>query len=73
MKAQLTASQYSYRIHWSADQRGYVASVAEFPAMQSRPAPTPHAAVDALTTAVVEKLQALDADGQPRPRALALG
>jgi len=72
MTPQLTAGQYSYRIHWSADNGGYVASVAEFPSMQSPAAPTPHAAAEALLTAVVAKLQELDADGQPRPHALAL-
>jgi len=56
---------------WSATEHGYVASVAEFPAMKSPPEATPHAAFDALTAAVVAKLRELDGDGQPRPAALA--
>jgi hypothetical protein len=63
---------YSYRIHWSPEAHGYVALVAEFPAMQSPPKITPQAALDALVTAVVEKLNQLDAKGEPRPAALAL-
>lgn len=40
--------------------------------MQSPPKATPQAALDVLTTTVVEKLNQLDAEGQPRPAALAL-
>jgi len=71
MKPEWKASEYSYRIRWSAAERGYVASVAEFPGMKSSPEATPHAAFDALTTAVVARLLELDGDGQPRPAALA--
>lgn len=71
MKPEWKASEYSYHIRWSAAERGYVASVAEFPHLKSAPAVTPHAAFDALTTLVVAKLRELDEDGQPRPAALA--
>lgn len=71
MKPEWKASEYSYHIRWSAAERGYVASVAEFPALKSPPKPTPHAAFDALTASVVARLRQLDEDGQPRPAALA--
>ena len=71
MKPEWKASEYSYHIRWSAAERGYVASVAEFPALKSPPKPTPHAAFDALTASVVAKLRELDGDGEPRPAALA--
>ena len=71
MKPEWKASEYSYRIRWSAAEHGYVASVAEFPAMKSPLEATPHAAFDALTAAVVARLRELDGDGQPRPAALA--
>ena len=66
------AYEYSYRIRWSPADQGDVASVAEFPTMQSPPGFTPKAALDALMTTVVEKLNKLDAEGKPRPPALAL-
>ncbi len=72
MKPEWKAYEYSYRIHWSPSEHGYVAFVAEFPTMQSPPKATPQAALDVLTTTVVEKLNQLDAEGQPRPAALAL-
>lgn len=71
MKPEWKASEYSYRISWSATESGYVASVAEFPTMKSSPEATPHAAFDALTATVVARLQELDRDGEPRPAALA--
>ncbi|HUH68268.1 MAG TPA: hypothetical protein VLZ05_04920 [Mycobacterium sp.] len=71
MKPEWKAYEYSYRIHWSPGERGYVAYVAEFPTMQSPPGATPHAALDALMTTVVEKLHQLDVEGKPRPPALA--
>jgi hypothetical protein len=71
MRPEWKAYEYSYRIHWSPGERGYVASVAEFPTMQSPPRVTPHAALDALMTTVVEKLHQLDVEGKPRPPALA--
>lgn len=64
--------QYSYRIHWSPQAQGYVAFAAEFPDMQSLPKVTPQSALDALMTAVIEKLEQLDAEGAPHPAALAL-
>ncbi|MBX7434010.1 hypothetical protein JDV09_18100 [Mycobacterium sp. Y57] len=69
MKPEWKAYEYSYRIHWSPDNRRYVASVAEFPAMQSTPEVTPKAALDALMTDVVAKLAQLDGDGQSFPAA----
>ena len=72
MKAYNKACEYSYRIRWSHDDHGYVATVAEFPALRSPAAPTPHAALDALTAAVEHKLVELDLNGEPRPLALAL-
>ena len=66
------AYEYSYRIRWSPADQGYVAAVAEFPTMQSPPGVTPQAALDALMTTVVEKLNQLDVEGKPRPPALAL-
>ncbi len=72
MKPELKAYEYTYRIHWSPNERAYVAFVAEFPSMQSPPEFTPHAALHALTTTVVEKLHQLDAAGEPRPQSLAL-
>lgn len=71
MKPEWKASEYSYRIRWSAAECGYVASVAEFPGLTSGPQTTPHAAFDALTASVVAKLRELDGDGEPRPAALA--
>ena len=71
MKPEWKASEYSYRIRWSAAERGYLASVAEFPEMKSAPEATPHAAFDALTAIVVAKLCDLDDDGEPWPAALA--
>ncbi len=72
MKPEWKAYEYSYRTHWVSSEHGYVAFVAEFPTMQSPPKVTPQAAFDALKTTVVEKLNQLDADGEPRPPALAL-
>jgi hypothetical protein len=71
MKPEWKASEYSYRIRWSAAESGYLASVAEFPTMQSAPESTPHAAFDGLTAIVVARLRELDDDGQPWPAALA--
>jgi hypothetical protein len=71
MKPEWKASEYSYRIRWSAAERGYLASVAEFPKMQSGPAATPHAAFDGLTAIVVARLRALDDEGEAWPAALA--
>ena len=71
MKPEWKASEYSYRIRFSAAEHGYVASVAEFPGLTSSPEATPHAAFDALTAAVVARLLELDGDGRPRPEALA--
>lgn len=66
------ASEYEYRIHWSPDEQGYVAYVAEFPTMHSSPAKTPQAALDALMVSVVEKLNQLSVTGEPLPTAFAL-
>ena len=71
MKPEWKASEYSYRIRWSPKEHGYVASVAEFPKLQSPPKATPHAAFDALTAIVVVELRQLDVEGRPRPAALA--
>lgn len=71
MKPELKASEYSYRIRWSRQEHGYIASVAEFPKLTSPPKPTPHAAFDALTAKVVAKLVQLDVEGEPRPATLA--
>ena len=71
MKPDWKAAEYSYRIRWSAADRGYLASGAEFPHMKSAPEETPHAAFDALTAIVVARLRELDDDGQPWPAALA--
>jgi hypothetical protein len=71
MKPEWKASEYSYRIRWSAAECGYLASVAEFPNMKSGPEATPHAAFDGLTAIVVARLRELDDDGQPWPAALA--
>jgi hypothetical protein len=65
------AYEYSYRARWAPREHGYVAFVAEFPTMQSPPKATPNAAFLALKTTVVEKLNQLDADGEPRPSTLA--
>jgi len=70
MKSRSKAYEYSYRVRWSAVERGYVASVAEFPTMQSPPSDTPHAALDALMTAVTQRLNQLDIDDDPRPPVL---
>lgn len=64
--------QYSYRIHWSPQAHGYVAFVAEFPDMKSPPKVTPQSALHALVTDVNDKLDQLDAEGEPHPAALAL-
>lgn len=71
MKLQSKALEYTYRIHWSPDQHGYVASVAEFPAIQSPPEDTPHAAVEKVVASVVGELRTLDLDGQSMPLSLA--
>lgn len=67
MNLRTKALEYSYRIHWSPGQHGYVATVAEFPALQSEPAQTPHAAVEKLMASVMERLNALDVDGGSMP------
>jgi predicted RNase H-like HicB family nuclease len=72
MTPQLKARDYTYRIHWSRREHGYIATVAEFPTMQSSPADTPHKAIDALMTLVAQKLHELDLDGQPVPPAFAM-
>jgi hypothetical protein len=72
MTPQRKARDYTYRIHWSAREHGYIATVAEFPTMQSSPADTPHTAIDALMTLVTQKLHELDLEGQPVPPALAV-
>ncbi len=72
MKPEWTACEYSYRIHRSPGDHGYVATVAEFPRLQSPPAATPGAALSTLTTAVVEQLYRLDSDGRARPLAFAV-
>ncbi|MCX2930823.1 hypothetical protein ORI20_11075 [Mycobacterium sp. CVI_P3] len=72
MKPRWKAYEYSYRIHWSPGEHGYVASVAEFPTMQSTPATTPHAALDALLATVEQRLNQLDINGDPRPPVLGL-
>lgn len=73
MRAKRQPYGYGYRIRWSADQGGYVATVAEFPAMQSAPFPTPHGALTALAEAVENKRKDLDRHGPARPAALAMG
>src|SRR6478735_12065657 len=67
MDLRLKALQYSYRIHWSFDQRGYIATVAEFPKLHSEPADTPHAAIEPVVASVVEQLRALEIDGSAMP------
>lgn len=67
MNIRLKAHEYSYRIHWSPDQRGYIATVAEFPSLQSRPAATPRAALEPVVADVVEKLRAIEIDGGSMP------
>jgi hypothetical protein len=71
MTPQLKARDYTYRVHLSPREHGYIATVAEFPTMQSSPADTPHTAIDALMTLVAQKLHELDLDGQPVPPAFA--
>jgi hypothetical protein len=71
MTPQLKARDYAYRVHRSPREHGYIATVAEFPTMQSSPADTPHTAIDALMTLVAQKLHELDLDGQPVPPAFA--
>jgi hypothetical protein len=66
------ARDYTYRIHWSAREQGYIATVAEFPMMQSSPADKPHTAIDALMTLVAQKLHELDLEGQPVAPAFAM-
>ncbi|BBZ06813.1 hypothetical protein MDOR_09820 [Mycolicibacterium doricum] len=67
MNLRMKALEYSYRIHWSAGRHGYIATVAEFPALQSEPAQTPHAAVETVMASVIERLHALDVDGASMP------
>ena len=56
------AYEYSYRIRWSPADQGYVASVAEFPTMQSPPEVTPQAALHSLMARVVQRVHQLDVD-----------
>ena len=63
---------YGYRIRWSAEDGEYVASVAEFPALQSAAFPTRHGALTALAEAVENKVNDLDRDGLVHPAALAV-
>mgnify|MGYP002038842706 FL=1 len=67
MRAELKAYEYGYRIRWSGKDRGYVATVAEWPAITSPPADTPHAALQSVIKAVVRELRRCDAEGRPRP------
>ncbi len=67
MNLRAKALEYSYRIHWSPVQHGYIATVTEFPALQSEPAQTPHAAVETVMASVIERLNALDVDGGSMP------
>lgn len=67
MNLRTKALEYSYRIHWSPVQHGYIATVTEFPALQSEPAQTPHAAVEMVVDSVIERLNALDVDGCSMP------
>ena len=53
------AAQCTYNIHWSPAVLGYVASVAEFPALQAGPKATPQAAFDVLRADVVATLERL--------------
>ncbi|MBI3216309.1 MAG: hypothetical protein HYZ38_21040 [Mycobacterium sp.] len=71
MKLELKALEYTYRIHWSPAQQGYVASVAEFPEIQSPPTATPAGAADAVATLVVQKLRRLDSEDRSMPLILA--
>ena len=65
------AYRYNYCIRWSPGDQGYVASVAEFPTIQSPPEITPQAALHALMARVVQRLHHLDDDGQPQLLTLA--
>jgi hypothetical protein len=65
------AYEYTYRIRWSPDDRGYVASVAEFPTMQSSPEVTPQAALHSLMASVAQSVHHLDVEDQPRLLTLA--
>lgn len=46
----------NYRVRWSAAEQGYVATVAEFPALQSSVAPTPFGAFRSLAAQVERQL-----------------
>lgn len=63
----MKAYEYGFRIRWSAADRGYVASVAEWPTIKSPPASTPHAALQAVIPEVIRELNRCDAEGRPRP------
>jgi hypothetical protein len=65
------AYEYNYRIRWSPSDQGYIASVAEFPTMQSPPEITPQAALHSLMACVVRKVHHLDVDAHPRLQTLA--
>jgi len=73
MKQEWKAYDYSYRIHWSPGERGYIASVAEFPTMQSPAEATPQAALNALMSTVIEDLHQREINHEPPPESLALG
>ena len=60
--AKAKAYEYCYRIRWLPANRGYVASVAEFPTMQSPPEVTPPAALHSLMARVVQRVHQLDVD-----------
>ncbi|WP_099024177.1 HicB family protein [Mycolicibacterium palauense] len=67
MNTETKALEYSYRIHWSPDERGYIASVAEFPSIRSAPAPTPQEAARTALSSVQAHLSALAQRGEPGP------
>lgn len=64
------AQEYTYTIHYSPEEGGYVAYVAEFPALRSAAGATPQAALHALMVEVVDELQQLDDAGEAPPMAM---
>jgi hypothetical protein len=56
---------------WSPGDQGYIASVAEFPTMQSSPEATAQAALHSLMARVAQRVHQLDVDAQPRLLTLA--
>jgi len=63
-------SHYAYRVRWSAEDRQYVATVAEFPSL-SWLADSPHEAIDGMLQLASEVVGEMDVAGESVPEPIA--